>query len=1011
MKNKMKILMGILLTSICFPSFVQAYSSKDLTSGDDRYCVYENGTNVNSTIMNQITYKDMNDNYNITIPKGYGPLYFVYNGKQIASEVPEGSTFTIAKSKIKNGKQVQVHRKTTSSICTLGDSKKSGTKFICDKQNNKTCAVGYMKFTTSNCVADEEDLATLFNNSLEVGRNYNNATTSIQIATSSKYYAKVFILNNAKEENVKVITKNGTKYSIPKSYLQNSNVTVYIEYYFANGSCKNKYAGRADITIKGFKTNNLKSVCNGLTAAQKNLIDECSNNYLDADSTLTKEKLEGKFKVVKELSSIKQTSVGNADLAGIKKTSSDRAKKELFCKFNQKLNTTTKYSYNTYEEIDDYFVKVCQETVTITYDSPKLVTNNGGGLTYDVTVTPTVSCYAKIKDDAWEKLYSSNKGTTCKFDHACYGYDKWSPSHFDNGTYDAGPNEEFDSCIKACDNGKYTQSCINSCYSSIYGSKFKSLNYNSTSETSNIFNIAYSRGYSDNKTKYSDEWCILPPSSGSGRYTKSWEKDKRYYYVNDHYYPGSYKCVQTKDENGNNVNVLKYFETLSCGSKCSTTITGKNNQRVVVKDADFANKVKVDADHKINTVSGKKLDCFVNVDGNEISINEKEIQDFVNKWKALVEEIEEINKNGADYSKAKYTYTIHDSTESYCDNTNKNYVTYTNKSSTTPLDVTTSKQNIKLGFPNTCLKNGSYKSKKGCCSTTDGMTGGKKFYMAITTERDINNVYNWPVDADANFTKEEKSTIQAVRDDVEKKITGGLKVWDANTVANADTKEACDANGYKFNYNIKVKLENLGVLGNDGGWNFDINCFYGYYDPNIGSCGIERKETDIDGDGELDTVYIKESLCNEGDPSKQTEGANTQTTTLVNDYIFRTVDVSDLFNQSAVPWNWKTSNTTKAANSLLKAQGITYKIDPDTLVKNIEDTGYAYSNYRNFQFVITSTNMRNIRSYNSNNPNITKTSCSDKKLGCSNSFIKNKSYSGDYNIVEGTFNNMRDRNN
>ena len=60
-------------------------------------------------------------------------------------------------------------------------------------------------------------------------------------------------------------------------------------------------------------------------------------------------------------------------------------------------------------------------TVKVEYDTPKLVSTNGGGFKYDIKVKPTVTCYARIRDDAWEKLYKT--GGKCKLEHECYGYD------------------------------------------------------------------------------------------------------------------------------------------------------------------------------------------------------------------------------------------------------------------------------------------------------------------------------------------------------------------------------------------------------------------------------------------------------------------------------------------------------------------------------------------------------------------------------------------------------------
>lgn len=880
---------------------------------------------------------------------------------------------------------------------------------IYESQNG--CAVGYIKRGTK-CTEQDYGIA-----SPQETRNYNNGTSTITVSTPKNVVAIVYKISDNASQPLKNVSEN-SKTSVSVSVRNTSTETIYIDYYATSGSCQGSYIKTTEVSVTGYSRNNQKNstYCNRIknTAFYKSYPDYftvCNSDYVDYGTEYSEEDLEGLYNVIIELGNIK-AEYGNKALKGLKATEGVRGNEPLYCKFDKSENVSQEKEYVTVEKTE-YYTKVCRETVQIDFDTPKLVSNNGGGFTYDVHVKPTVSCYVSLNEDYLKKLFELTVQQACNIKGSCYGT-------YDHGEFDAGPSEDFDACVNTCDGGEYTQSCINSCYSKVY-------EQNSVSNTNNLLNrntsngllnIRYTGKYEDQYSQWSNGWCSAPPRSGSGRATNN---STHGYYVANHYNPGTYQCAHYYFQ-GQRVNLKKYFRTYNCDSNCSVTISG-NGKSVTKKldDDGTITSLKVNSDGMV-TEGG--VNCYIRKSGNKITINTSAISDLKEIMESVGEEVEEMNEKGADYSKADYTYTIHDSTASYCDNSNKNFVTYKKNALsvddnhiTTNSNKTISSNSISMGFANVCLKDGETNKgsgSNGCCTASDGISGGKKFYMAVTTENDINSVYSWPTTSNANFTDAEKETINNIRKDIENKTTGNVIVYDAKTFANENTEEACDANGRKFNYNIKVSLDNLGVLGDSNNkWSFDINCFYGYYNPNLGSCGVNMDNVDTDGDGELDTTVIKETLCNDGDSSGDSNSTSEATTTLVDNYIFRTVDVSNLFNNAEVrPWSWQTSKTTQAATSLLKARGITYNIDPDTLVDNIQNTGYAYTDYRNFQFIISSTNMRNIRNYNSKeNQILSKLSCDEKSsgLGCDNQFIENNTYSGDHDIVEGTFNNIRDR--
>lgn len=105
---------------------------------------------------------------------------------------------------------------------------------------------------------------------------------------------------------------------------------------------------------------------------------------------------------------------------------------------------------------NQYCTVKCTERFTTTY-SPPVATKAGLCFTYQVTVKSKVTCVTKKTGDIpWP---TANKVKYCKMKAVC-----------DDDTDQAGPSDEFDSCINECDGGKYSQSCINKCYNKVYKS-------------------------------------------------------------------------------------------------------------------------------------------------------------------------------------------------------------------------------------------------------------------------------------------------------------------------------------------------------------------------------------------------------------------------------------------------------------------------------------------------------------------------------------------------------------
>ena len=84
---------------------------------------------------------------------------------------------------------------------------------------------------------------------------------------------------------------------------------------------------------------------------------------------------------------------------------------------------------------------------------------------YTVKVTSYVKCTADfIAPDPTDHIKACTPSPRCE---SLSGTERNKPQ--------AGPNEEFDSCIEKCDGGKYTEKCSLKCYEKVYGKTNKKL--------------------------------------------------------------------------------------------------------------------------------------------------------------------------------------------------------------------------------------------------------------------------------------------------------------------------------------------------------------------------------------------------------------------------------------------------------------------------------------------------------------------------------------------------------
>lgn len=140
-------------------------------------------------------------------------------------------------------------------------------------------------------------------------------------------------------------------------------------------------------------------------------------------------------------------------------------KKYFFYEKNIKsdvLNYEYRYSDCNVDNTEEVSCTVnCQEVVTVEY-GPPVAAVGGQCFGYKVKVTSRVAC-RPVSQVNPPREYNGY----CTPTPSCAS--STSKAEKLNGTHRrGGPDEEFDSCIKQCDGGKYTENCSVSCYKKVY---------------------------------------------------------------------------------------------------------------------------------------------------------------------------------------------------------------------------------------------------------------------------------------------------------------------------------------------------------------------------------------------------------------------------------------------------------------------------------------------------------------------------------------------------------------
>jgi len=573
---------------------------------------------------------------------------------------------------------------------------------------------------------------------------------------------------------------------------------------------------------------------------------------------------------------------------------------------NKYLDSSLKYTYWRAE---------CSEEITVSYDDPKAV-NAGGGFSYTTIITITRTCRPV-------QIKIPKKKPKCQYTVAC-----WGRGH--EGYNCAGPNEDFDQCVKTCDGGKYTQSCIDSCYDDVYGATdVKTISYtdNTNSGLLSITNkqegvVPITTYFGEGATSCPQE-CKIKGGKMSGGTISS--------------------CCIINNNKG-----CKRVKGKSDAAVCYT------EHGVGTYFVDGCNPEKDKETINCYEILKSSADCSMNPEKDYY----EEVQQAKNEYSKVIASIRTYTEN--DYKDEEIQTGVYDNYLDKQVNFGKNQQPLTN------VLVTDSTSGDQLRVIATTTQNsGEYTVTQDMLNYTWKEYTTTRTQVVHLTQSYVSNTTNQQLGVGTVY---QKKTMNCERDDKNDKLcteyyNGGYKYytnllastindyrdWPYYNPNNTDnTIKRFTDKGDKYE-NIDVDLKDFGSWNQ---WDVNIDCIYGLY-----------QNYAIDDDDTLDNCDPNKDICSNGIQ-----------------YIYREIELEDNFPNERNPrWNWTGTISTESVNGRKLVTGAArygaasyrgYNVDPLALIKHIEGNGNTIYDVKkdssevDYEFVLTRQNLRNIRSYN-----------------------------------------------
>lgn len=572
----------------------------------------------------------------------------------------------------------------------------------------------------------------------------------------------------------------------------------------------------------------------------------------------------------------------------------------------------------------------CKETITVQYGPPVAV-KAGMCFEYKVKVESKVSCKAKYTGPS-----KPTKPALCSIKASCNN----SATYFDQ----AGPDDEFDTCINTCDGGKYSQKCINSCYKKVYDStntkKISYENIEKTAEvkfmadrfTTNSINLSTDSNFcnsNNNPKSYSENYTNLvnamrnndkceykydklnkkiywscSTAKNSSQSTNNWSALGKYYFSTDAKATQTLQSVATScmGEPGRAKYYHYYIDNQGFKRACFNTT--KNNNTNCTRSCDEACTWEVGTGNVIMDGGNSSGNCYVSVtERNEA------YDTALNKYIA--------DKNAC-MAKASCSTKVAEFTISA-----DNKVEGTTNTSTFGAKSTTAKSFTVTNTLSPII------ASDGCYNSNNDKDN---YYMAEWSfpgswRNNKNGQISQTKPSNTNGWSQIKNYFcTSLKSDA---VNSAWWNWAQNTKLASDTNyDTATYSGDITTYNITASTKDFGYFN----WSLDIKCFYA----------------------------ISDSTCTEDDDCDSVADL---------DYQARSVDDDELFpSSSRDPENTGTKNIgfnwTSAANENIGDSK--YEIQPEELLKDIEDENTYENDKLEYYFKLGKNQLNKLRNAKTN---------------------------------------------
>lgn len=636
----------------------------------------------------------------------------------------------------------------------------------------------------------------------------------------------------------------------------------------------------------------------------------------------------------------------------------------LSCNKKQTAENTEKY-YTTKQEVNNSACRVqCVEQLQVTYDPPE-ATKAGLCFQYKVTVKSKVSCKAELTNEIkWPTPVS-----VCDFTPICSGNARETQ---------AGPNDNFDSCINSCDGGDYSQSCINKCYKKVYGKTTKTKNKTTKANVVNT-TVAKSTANSSVTRLSSDPYYNIAGCKTNNDIAKHvnecasafYELKQRLpkgKYVAATNHPSWYTHIWQKDSdvanttgtpsNDNWIESIKraapyYFRDVATSTKTIKSFW-KNSENGVNGYGEIR-KYIID-NGGIKRQRSSKYSCgetcgFRKTGGSNNCVSSstdlqtyytKAFQGIYNELSACTTKAECKDGQASFNMNVDYDKT----TTSGKEETGNTKWDANNRTNSDEKTCYNPSGDIKMFIPLNVDKETGTKDSicninpngiNGKCYGKNNLSYWQHYKTTITfpgTWVDLKTskrYYKEPSTVEKNYLKEKENYYCTGYD--YKPVNKTWWDWKINGVGNIDniTVEKPD--------NIKAKITNFGKYN----WSVNVNCFYALSNQ-VTNCVGENCNPSCKG-GECDTT--------------------------LNNVKVRAIDQQNIFagrTGDSVGFNWTSAAQDKVALNSSNASAKTYGIDPGVYAKELEDaakenSNAAYSGDADYSLHLTKENIKALRNY------------------------------------------------